>query len=435
MDLHDVEITGAAYGGSFVGRIEGKVVFVPFAVTGEVVRVEVTEEKKSFSTGAVVEIVSESSVRVAPKCSVFGTCGGCSYQHIEYSEQVRIKESVFLDSLKRIGGIVPESVEPSVEAVEPYGYRSRARIHINGNRWGFYKVNSNTVVDIESCPLLDPLLNTLFKSIKKSVAEEPIPGLYEFEIGCSRDDGSTVARFYLDGKSPFNFEELLSSIAGLKGIEVWLKSGAESSSTPARSIAAYGDTLSSYTVMGISHLAPLGVFTQANTTENERLVDTVSRYATEGSDGQGSLAIDLHCGAGNLTLALASGFERSIGIEASSTAVVAANNNAEENGITAVEFIRADSSQWLLNAGAKVEGIRDAVVVLDPPRGGDRASARALAELGPKRILYVSCSPPTLARDLQAIAAKGYSCKKAVLIDMFPQTYHMESIVVMERQD
>jgi 23S rRNA (uracil1939-C5)-methyltransferase len=435
MDVHEVEMTGAAYGGSFVGRIEGKVVFVPFTATGEVARVEVTEEKKSFSNGVVVEVLKESGARVAPKCKVFGACGGCSYQHIEYSEQVRIKESIFLDSLKRIGGIVPERKEPAVEATEPYGYRSRARVHVDGNRWGFFRVNSNSVVDIESCPLLDPLLDTLFKSIKRAAMETPIPGLYEFEMGCSREENTTVARFYLDGKSDFDFEALLSNIEGLKGIEVWLKSGAEPASAPARAISAYGDTLSSYTVMGVSHLAPLGVFTQANTVENERLVDMVSRYATEGYEGQGPLVIDLHCGAGNLTLALASAFEHSIGIEASSTAVVAAVNNAEENGITGVEFVCADSARWLTTAAAGLEGLREAVVVLDPPRGGDRASARAVAELSPRRILYVSCSPPTLARDLQAIAAKGYTCTRAVLIDMFPQTYHMESIVVMERQD
>ncbi len=433
---HDVEITGAAYGGSFVGRIEGKVVFVPFTATDEVVSVVVVEEKKSFSTGSVIEVLKESELRVKPKCPVFGSCGGCSYQHLEYSEQVRVKEAILLDSLKRIGSIVPESVEPAIGASEPYGYRSRARIHIERNRWGFYKLNSNEIVDIESCPLFDPLLNTLFKAMKRLIIERPVPGLYELEIGCSRQEGLSIARFYLDGKSDFDFNGLLSSIDGLKGIEIYLKTGGRLGSTSAKFFAAFGDTLSSYTVRGVTHLAPLGVFTQSNTVENERLIETVLRFATEGQEeGRAPLAVDLHCGSGNITLALASSFESVVGVESNAAAVTAAKNNAEANGATGVEFVRSEAASWLTAGALNREELSGAVVVLDPPRGGDRAAARALAQLKPARILYVSCSPPTLARDLQAIGARGYKCKKVVLLDMFPQTYHMESIVVMERVD
>ncbi len=431
----DVEMTGAAYGGNFVGRIEGKVVFVPFTATGEVARVEVVEEKKSFSSGSVVEILNPSGARVAPECAVFGSCGGCSYQHIEYSEQVRVKEGIFLDTLKRLGGIVPEKVESAIAASEPYGYRSRARIHVDGNRFGFFKINTNTVVDIDNCPLLDPLLSDLFITIKKALLETPLPGLYELEIGCSREQGSTLARLCLDGKSDYDFKGLLSTVPGLKGLEIRLRTGGRHSSTPARVIGAYGDNLCSYTVGGINHLAPLGVFTQANVTGNERLVEIVAQYATEGRVERGPLVLDLHCGSGNLSLALASRFERCIGVESDSAAVTAARNNAEANGVTEVEFVRMEAGKWLTSTAPRLDGFKDAVVVLDPPRGGDRASARAVAELAPRRIVYVSCSPPTLARDLQAIATKGYSCTRAVLLDMFPQTYHMESVVVMERQD
>jgi len=454
-----VEITGMAFGGAGVGRIDGKVVFVPFTVPGEEVMVELTAEKKSFSEARLLEVLTPAPERVEPLCPVYGECGGCSYQHIDYAAELKWKEEIFLDSLRRIGGVAPLTVDPPVACPEPYGYRARARFHVKGESVGFFKAGSREVVDIGSCPVLAPELNTAFGGIREALRGSTPPGLFSFELGLSRKDAGVAAAFYVDttvgkkgskkGKKPGRtkgpkggqgagprgalspvWERLLKKVPALKGFEV-LKTDGE---IPKGSrIAAEGDIRLLYEAGGVEFSVPLRVFSQVNRFLNGPLVDLVTGYAAGARDeAPPARVLDLFSGAGNLTLPLARKAGYVLGVESDRAAVKAGGQSAELNSLENVEFTKADAGQWLRDTKGLVHEVPD-VVVLDPPRGGDRTVARELARILPGRIVYVSCSPPTLARDLAALKDGGFRPVKACHIDMFPRSSHIEGLAVLER--
>lgn len=427
-----------AFGGAGIGRIDGKVVFIPYTAPGDEVLVEITSEKKSFSEGTLIEVITPSDDRVIPRCPVFGVCGGCSYQHLDYRVEARWKEELFLDALKRIGRVSPVEVEPAILSPEPYGYRSRARFHVKGGRIGFFAPGTNEVVDIDDCPILAPQVNAAFGRIKevfKGGGAGALKTITSFEVGLSQKDDKTAAAFYLDGRTGFPWADLLVEVPGLKGVEV-LRSVKEHSgreNSKGRLIAAEGDIRLSYCVAGLDFLVPLRVFSQVNRFQNTPLVERVLRYAApEDTEKRLGTVVDLYAGAGNITLPLAVLAERAIGVESDGEAVKSAEANSKSNALRNVAFLRKKASGWIdaESRGLEKEGVD--VVVLDPPRGGDRKVARGLAGLKPDMVIYVSCSPPTLARDLNVLAAGGLKPTKACHIDMFPRTSHIEGIVVLE---
>lgn len=422
-----VEITSLAYGGRGVGRVDGKVVFVPFTAPGDVVEVEIIREKKSFSEGEVRKILSPSTVRTEPECPYFGVCGGCALQHISYPEQVASKEKVLLETLERIGKVTPAKVDPPIPCEKPYGYRSRARFHVKGGRVGFFESGSRRVVDIESCPILDPALNDAYRAVRSAVAQNTPPGLYVIEMGVGVD-GRTVAAFHVSAKGEYPWQRLLEG-TGLKGLEVRFD---PSRRERGRKIEALGDLELRFGAGGMDLVAGVTAFTQVNPSQNEHLVEKVLEYASLSGE---ELVVDLFSGVGNLTLPAAGGAERAVGVEAHREAVRYARENAKRNSVGNVKFKVSDALDWL---GSRFRGLAEGVpcvLILDPPRGGESGIAGRLSESGalPRRIVYVSCSPPTLARDLYLLAGCGYTPARACLIDMFPQTYHIESAVVLER--
>jgi 23S rRNA (uracil1939-C5)-methyltransferase len=350
---------------------------------------------------------------------------------------VRLKQGIFADILKRISGLDTIDLDPPVPCSNPYAYRSRARFHVDGGLFGFFEAGTNNVVDITECPILDPLVNDTFKGIR-SVLSDGCAGQdspqapYSVEIGLSSRDSGTVASFHLNEKSGFKWERLLAEVDPLKGLEVRLKKR-----SGGRLVAAYGDTRLLYESCGIKFSAPPGVFTQVNHGQNEQLVRKVIEYAALTGE---SSAVDLFSGLGNLSLPLASSGAGILGVESDRDAVKSARENAVMNSLGSARFIRADAGAWLesnlARVGKRGKGWLEAggpdVVVLDPPRGGDLKVAKALARLRPGRIIYVSCDPPTMARDIGLLAGCGYKHFRAAFIDMFPQTYHIEGIVVME---
>jgi 23S rRNA (uracil1939-C5)-methyltransferase len=421
---HDVEITGLSYGGRGIGRIAGKVVFVPFTAPGDKARVRVTREKKGFSEGALVEVLTPSRLRAAPVCGVYGLCGGCSLQHMSYDGQLEWKQRIFLETLKRIGRAAPSAVDPPIASPEPFNYRLRARVHVEGRKWGFYAAGSHRVVDIEDCPVLAGPVNDTFRAIKGlflSDAGRSMEAPSAVDIGLSPMDGKTVAAFHVSGKTDFPWRMALDASSLLKGVVV-RSAGKE------RAFEA-GDTAILYDVAGLRMSAGIGVFTQANLSVNRALVDRAVEYA---APRQGVGVLDLFSGAGNLTLPLALGSKKTVGVESDPEAAGLARENARLNGLRSVECIHADAGEWLSANLERLKGEGPPIVVLDPPRGGDPELAGTLARLRPPRIVYVSCNPPTLARDVSILAAGGYALTRAGILDMFPQTYHIEGIISLE---
>jgi 23S rRNA (uracil1939-C5)-methyltransferase len=400
------------------------VVFVPYTAPGDEAEVEITVEKKRFSRGALVSILTPSKERVEPLCPVYGRCGGCSYQHIGYEAQVSLKQEIFADTLKRISRVDTIEFDPPVPSASPYGYRSRARLHVDKGLWGFFRASTNEVIDITECPILDPLINDTFAGIRAALSG--VSSLYSVEIGLSSRDSSTVATLYMGKEEALDIEGLLNRVEALKGLELRIKGKAG-----ARLKASYGDTRLLYEADGIKFSSTPGIFTQVNYGQNELLIQKVIEYAAL-SDS--SSAADLFSGIGNLTLPLAGAGGRIVGVESELEAVKSARDNALMNSLESVEFIREEAVGWLL-AGEGAWGVETGgfdVVVLDPPRGGDPGVAKALKLLKPERIVYVSCDPPTMARDISLLAGCGYTRFRAVFIDMFPQTYHIEGVVVIE---
>ena len=442
----EVEITSLTYGGRGLSRIDNKVVFVPFSVPGDKLSVTITKEKKSFAEAEIKEILEPSTDRVKPKCPVFGLCGGCAWQNISYPKQVEWKERILKETLTRIGGIELPEFDPPIKAKEPYNYRSRARFQIEGDRWGFFAASSHTLVDIEECPLVEPKVNETFCALKRLLKGKE-HGLCHIEIALSERDGRTVASLY--SVKPFAFGKLdfLSATPLLKGVEL-LRSKAKGKGKAGRrdgpftSVKKYGELDIFFTVSGNELKAPSSSFTQVNPAQNNLLVERVCEM---GALDKSARVLDLFSGVGNITFALAEEAESVTGVEIDSLAVDYARANAALNGYKDAHFECADVVKWVQNKGPKslASPIWD-VVVLDPPRGGTPGGGTPgggsvktmieLAKLAPRCIIYVSCNPSTLARDISCLRDSGYAITRAAFLDMFPQTFHIESVVMLERE-
>ncbi|MEE8574068.1 MAG: class I SAM-dependent RNA methyltransferase, partial [Thermodesulfobacteriota bacterium] len=404
---------------------------------GDVVRVEITRDMKRYSEAKLVDVVEPSSVRTEPRCSVYNRCGGCQWQHIDYETQLEWKERIFLDSIKRIAGIEPPKLEPSVAAPEHYNYRSRASFHISEKGWGFFAVGTNDVVDFDECHLLVKEVNETFAALK-SILKGKLDTLEGLDIGYSPDDGKTTALFFIDTLTDFDWKGALSGVENLKGYEVSVRERGFGKGTL---VSSEGDPRLVCDIEGMLIEANLSIFTQVNHAQNLNLVKKVTGYAA--LDAPGTI-VDLFSGVGNFALPLARGGSVVKAVEEDQLASAIAEANAFLNGFYELEFICNSSFKWINEKETKnlASGNLD-VLVLDPPRGGDKDTAAGLLELMPKRIVYISCNPPTMARDLSILAAlqgeakdggakAGYTIKSAGIIDMFPQTYHTEAVVRLE---
>ncbi|MBI5887678.1 MAG: class I SAM-dependent RNA methyltransferase [Deltaproteobacteria bacterium] len=433
-----VEITGLAYGGKGIGRIDGKVVFVPLTAPGDTARVRVTAEKKGFSEAVLLELLTASPVRKDPPCPVYGICGGCQLQHIKYSQQLLWKEKIFEETVKRIGKIEDITFQPPAGSPDEFNYRAKVRFQVKGLSWGFFEHASSRIVDVDECSLADPLVNAAYKRIKTFFMKEAgvPPALCSVEAGLSRRDGKVVASLGISRACGFDWERVLKAVDAIKGIEVWLRpsagvfGGIHSGAGGGKRIVSLGDTRLLHDSCGVAYSSGISVFSQANQSLNPALVRKALEYA--GLHG-GERVVDLFAGAGNITLPAARLAKEAVGVEAGKEAVKNGADNAMLNSIVNARFMRADALEWIKSNMKRIEKHPADVVVLDPPRGGDLDVSTSLAQLKPKKIVYVSCSPPTLARDLAVFAEHGYRKFNACLFDMFPQTYHMECVVVMEQ--
>jgi 23S rRNA (uracil1939-C5)-methyltransferase len=422
-----IEITALTYGGRGLGRVDGKVVFVPFTAPGDVAEVEITADKKGFSEGVLKRLVKPSPLRVEPSCPHFKRCGGCSLQHMSYEGQLDWKQRILDETLRRIGKAEDISFEAPIASPKPFHYRSRARFHVDGLRAGFFEEGSHRVVDMDSCPLLDPMVNETFLDFKQAVSSVKVrPVIYSFEVGLSEDDARTVVSILAAPAKGFEWGEFLKPVRHLKGFEIWVMKDRTRSG---KFVRAEKDTSVSYTAGGVQFSAGISVFTQVNASQNRVMVEKAVEFAI--LTGKESV-LDLYCGVGNLSLPAAKVAARVIGVESSARAVEEARANARRNAMGNAVFHEGDAPLWLKQNLKNLERDGLDVLILDPPRGGEPQIAASLSGTRPARIVYISCSPPTLARDVRQLTGLGYRVSRAVLVDMFPQTYHIESILGLE---
>lgn len=376
-----VSITGVAHGGHGVSRIDGQVCFVPYALPGDTVEVQVVRQTRGVLWGAVEKLVEPSPHRCAPSCPHFEACGGCTWLHFAYPGQAEWKQRIVKDALERIAGIEAD-VEWVEDAALRLGYRTRAEFHGKGGRLGFYAAGSHSVVDIDACPLCHERLNAVLTQLRKTRIIRPV------EITVNPEGPETL----IWSKKP------LPQINGL----------AATINTP-RSAARAHFLFDSVPVVN-------GTFSQSSLLLNRMLVRTVRDMV-----GSASRILDLYCGNGNLSLGLASNAHVE-GLDHNRAAVAAANKCGPGSYRVAVElaFEQALSQSW------------DAVII-DPPRTGAKAIAAALARCATPAIVYVSCDPATLARDLKTLTAGGWRVARVAVVDLFPNTWHVETVCRLER--
>lgn len=384
----ELVIESLAAGGDGVGRAAGgQVVFVPLAAPGDRVRVRLVEEKPRFARGEIEALLAPGPGRAEPRCPVFGVCGGCAWQHLDYAVQVEAKCAIVRDALERIAGLAelpPFALTPSPA---PYGYRGRARVSVERGAVGFRRRRSHALCAVTGCPLLAPPLDA---ALAKLAAAPPKPaGEWELALG----EGGAVRVVPLAGRRD-----------GQPAERLVLRAGRER--------------------LGLSP----GVFAQANALLLDALADAVLAAA-----GAGASALELYAGAGFFTLGLARRFERVVAVESDPAAArdLACNATAAAGGgPRRVRVVEARVEPWL--AAGEALALAPEVVVLDPPRGGvGSAAAEALARLPARRLVHLSCDPATLARDVAVLVERGWRLASLHAFDLFPQTPHVETLAVL----
>ncbi len=394
-----VQIEKLVYGGQGLGRVDGRVALVPFVAPGETVEVEAVRAKKGLIEGRAVDWVSKSSDRVEPSCPVFGVCGGCHYQHLSYGRQLESKRLILLETLARVGKITWDGPVETV-AGEPWGYRNRTQLRVAKRdriaQVGFFEAGSHRLVATESCPVNSPLLNRAHETLRGMAQERRFPNfLREVEFFTNETD---VQLNVLSSDRPLAksfFEWCGQTIEGF----------------------APGDTID-YPVGDDLFRVGSRSFFQVN----RFLVNELAKVVAH--DASGRFALDLYAGVGLFTLPLARQFERVVAVDASRRAMRDLRFNLER--------AQADAQVVNLNVAEFLPSLIDPVdfVVADPPRAGLGPEVAAeLARLRPARLVLVSCDPPMLARDLSPLLESGYRIQSMTLVDLFPQTFHLETVV------
>ncbi len=422
-----------AEGRGVARNAEGKVVFVEGALPGERVEVQLLQRKPKFDLARTVAVVRESSSRRAPRCGYFGVCGGCATQHIDARTQLAAKQRGLEDCLQRIGKVKPETVLPMVYG-EEWGYRRRARLTVRrvakkgGVLIGFHERHSSYVVDMLSCEVLPARISRLIPRLRALVESLSIrQRLPQIELALGDAADALVFR-NLDPLEAGD-EQALCELAQQEGVSVWLQPSGPDSAYPFHPLPAppLDYVLHEY---GLRIAFRPTDFTQVNHGVNRMLVSRAVRLL----DPQpGERIGDLFCGLGNFSLPLARMGAQVLGLEGSATLIERARENAAANGLQDLaSFDCAD----LYGAGAggfAALGPFDKLLI-DPPRSGAVEAVKALPDAWPRRIVYVSCDPATLARDAGALVhVKGFRLLAAGVVNMFPHTVHVESIALFER--
>ncbi|MCZ7552587.1 MAG: hypothetical protein B6D39_12525 [Anaerolineae bacterium UTCFX2] len=412
MPTFEVRLEGHAYGGESIGRLpDGRAVFVPLALPGELVRIELVEEKRGFCRARLVEVLEASPDRVEPHCPHFGACGGCHYQHMRYAAQLEAKQAVLRDQLERIGGLRQPRLSEPVSAPQPYNYRNYVQFHLTPEgQLGYHRPRSQEVLAVKECHLPEPLINAVWPRLEF----EPGSGIERVGLRLGAEDELLVTLESRNPESPeLRVEDLPVSVAHL---------------SPAGALTLAGSPEVTLEVLKRSFRVSAGSFFQVNTAMAERLVEQVIGLLEErGLLGPQTSALDLYCGAGLFSAFLRERVERLVGVEASPSAVEDFAYNLDE--FTEVEIYEARVEQAL----AALD-FRPDIALVDPPREGlDRKVVDWIVEAVPQALVYVSCDPATLARDARRLTAGGYRLEEARLFDLFPQTYHIESVSLWTR--
>src|SRR5579875_1294699 len=412
------------YGGAGLARHEGKAIFVDRALPGELVEAEIVTNKRSYSEAYIKQVLEAAAERVTPPCPHYGACGGCQYQHASDSEQLRMKAAILQETLERAR--LKEMPEIEVIAAEPWGYRNRIRLHVQARPFalGYRRGQSHVVLPVEECGIAAPILVRAMHVLAEQCEVELAGWAREVELFTEDTARRLLVSVYADAATPkmqgrldalwARLQSVMPEVAGCAGFALPAGRGI------ARRAATAGESHLMYGAGGMQYRVSAGAFFQVN----RFLIDRMLEAASEGPAGE--TAWDLYAGVGLFTKVLARRFEHVVAMEAAPESAADLRVN-----VPAARVVAATTLDFLRQAvqGSGKAKAAPELVVVDPPRAGLGQEVTALlARIRPAHITYVSCDPATLSRDLFALLQSGYRFRSVQLLDMFPQTFHVETI-------
>ncbi len=438
----ELYITGQGHEGEGVGKYEGYALFVPGALSGEQVRVRVTKLNKNYGFAQLLEVMQPSRHRAQPPCPIYHQCGGCQLQHMTYEGQLQHKRQIVADALARIGKLEGVPVHPTLGMDEPWKYRNKSQVPVG---WvdgrmvaGFYAPRTHEIIDMQGCliqhPYSDEIVNTT-KRILNELGIRPYDekghrGLVRHivaRVGYHTKE-TMVVLVTKEREIPHKhklIEQLREWIPHLVSIIQNINPSITNVIFGQETVTLWGKDTIEDRIGDIRFSISARSFFQVNPVQTKVLYDKALEYARLNGD---ETVIDAYCGIGTISLFLSQQAKRVIGVEVVADAIEDAKINAELNGIENVEFLVGQAEQVIPEL-FEARGLRPDVVVVDPPRKGlEEALLQTIVDMQPERVVYVSCNPSTLARDLRYLEDRGYKTQEVQPVDMFPQTFHVESI-------
>ena len=418
-----LEIDSLSYGPYGIARHEGKTVMIPNTAPGDTVAARILEAKERYAVGEVVRLLASSPMRQIPPCPYAGECGGCSWQHVRYDGQLRAKQQSVEDALRRIGKLDAFDLRPIIASPDEYGYRRRIRLQLDSRKkLGFYHPSSHRLVEIDSCLIAVEAVNQCIPELRNWVRQIRSPLDY-VEIVAGDRAGEIVIVVKAGGESSSQDEitcrQFFEQKRGLAGVVLTRPDGRRAWGETRITISAADD---------IRLRVEADVFTQINPAGNRIILNEL---LTTGNFEDKDRVLELYCGAANFTLSIAKRVRKVVAVEGHRPSVDTGKLNAELNGLSNIRWIASHVPAAVKQLAKRQE--RFSKIVLDPPRAGAKGIEQNLAALNAEKILYVSCNPTTLARDLAGLAKHGYKLTRVQPIDLFPQTFHVETVAEMTR--
>lgn len=445
---YNVEIEAVSSEGNGIAHIDGFTVFVPNTVKGDAGRVRIVKVKSSYGYGKMMELGRASADRVEPVCEHYRLCGGCQLLHMNYKAELDLKKDIIESALKRIGGFSDISIDEVIGSETRSGYRNKMIFPI-GERdtkpiSGFYSQRSHNIVEMESCMLGDDICADILRAVKSYMLECRVRAYNEgtqkgvirrvfIRKGHKIDEVMVVisANSYSLKNSDILINKLTAVSDRIKSIILNVNTQKTNLVLGEKNITLWGKNRISDMLCGIEYKISPHSFFQVNPVQTEKLYGKAIEFAN--FTGRESV-LDVYCGIGTISLYAAQNAKKVIGVEIVPQAIADAKENAERNGISNCEFY-ADSAENIVPKLIE-NGEKPDVVILDPPRkGSDEKTLSSIVSAKPERIVYVSCNPATLARDMRFLAEYGYNVNEIVGVDMFPGTVHVETVVLMSRVD
>lgn len=444
--IYEAVISDYTAQGQGIAKIEGCAVFVPNAIRGEECRIRLETVRKTWASGKIEEILTRSPHRVNRECPVAKLCGGCDFWHMDYEEECSLKQSRVQQALNRLGGESIDNV-PILAAPAMTGYRNKAVYPVGSHKGrvyaGFFRAGTHKIVENTGCHILFPEAEKVKDAVIGHMNTYHIPAYDEqTEKGLLRhifvrrgwNSGQILVCLTINGQKLPHSEKLVEKLRQIPGFATLLLSVNQKPGNSVlgdREILLYGPGYIEDTLCGLSFRLSAHSFYQVNHPQAERLYQAAIQQAAITKD---DLVLDLYCGVGTITLCMAKHAGRVIGVEVVEQAVADARENAKRNGIQNAEFFCGDAGKAALQL--EQEGVCPDVAVVDPPRKGlNGDTIEALAKMSPRRIVYVSCDPATLGRDVALLKQRGYRVQTVQCADLFPRCAHVETICLLTKID